>query len=270
MEDNTRKSFFLNAISHDLRTPLNAISLQTELAQAFLQHGELEAANEAIIDIRNNTKDVASLLGSLLEYARMELATETGEPESFDLRQFVEHLIKAFNLAALRKGLYIKACGQPLTIVANRLKLFRVLTNLIDNAIKFTDTGGVTISILPTSSAVAIIVEDTGPGISESFRKSLFQEFVQCNNIERDRSKGLGLGLAMTRKLVVQLAGDINVSSNDSGSRFIISLPIDITQGPDCRGQPVNQGGPATIIQIPGDMPIGSFDPCRGHTIAQG
>lgn len=255
LAENRRKNFFLNALSHDLRTPLNALSLQASVAQEFLARGDLPAVNEALSEIRENAQGVAELLCSLLEYARMELSTEC-KPMIFDLQSFIQQLCKGFHHSALRKGLFIHTDCPSLLITCDKIKLFRIISNLVDNAIKFTASGGVTISSTLDSGSsnvmVTISVRDTGIGIPESFRALLFTEFAQADNSERDRSKGFGLGLAITHKLVTQLDGIINVSSDDHGSCFAITIP-QIPTSAGCRGQSLHPESHPTTPEMPGN-----------------
>jgi signal transduction histidine kinase len=119
-----------------------------------------------------------------------------------------------------------------LTVFTDRLKLERVLNNLMGNAIKFTNTGSVRIEVQASHENVEIHVIDTGIGIAPEHMDRLFDEFFQVQNHERDRQKGFGLGLAISRRLVRQLHGDLRIQSTPGlGSCFTILLPDIVSTG---------------------------------------
>jgi two-component system capsular synthesis sensor histidine kinase RcsC len=137
-------------------------------------------------------------------------------------------LAQAKNLA-----LAAEAVVPPVRIKADRVKLTRVLSNLVANAIKFTETGGVTLTagVLP-EQAVVIRVHDTGVGIAAESRDRIFDEFAQLRNRGRDRTEGWGLGLAICRRLVEFMGGAITVESQpDRGSVFSVRLPASCVVG---------------------------------------
>ncbi|QOV89117.1 sensor histidine kinase [Humisphaera borealis] len=226
-EQSERKTFFLNAVSHDLRTPLNGLVLQASLAGVSAETGDHEGLKQALATMKASARTAGELLDSLLDYARMEMATETPHTDRVGLAQLIRQVCDANQPAAAAAKLTLRArCPEDLVLLTDRAKLERILGNLIGNALKFTPTGGVRVEVVSTKSAVEIHVIDTGIGITMTDRAKLFDEFFQVSNHERDRRKGFGLGLAIARRLARQLGGDITVdSAPGQGSRFSLALP---------------------------------------------
>ncbi|QDV35300.1 Sensor histidine kinase RcsC [Tautonia plasticadhaerens] len=230
--ESRRKSLFLNSISHDLRTPLNGLMLQAQLAEMELGDLPLSAEQvagqrEALTVIRSNAKAVAALLDRLLEYGRVEGGEESFHPIAFDLDDLVNGVVGRFRAVAGEKRLTLEVSSPPgLSVYTDATILERIVSNLVDNALKFTHAGGVRLDVERTGDSVAIHVADMGPGIAPEHLGRIFDDFFQVGNDERDRTKGFGLGLAITRRLARQLGGDVGVSSRvGSGSRFTVVLP---------------------------------------------
>jgi signal transduction histidine kinase len=226
-EESHRKTFFLNAVSHDLRTPLNGLVLQASLADMSAESGDREGMRQASADMKSSARTASELLDSLLEYARLDWISEPHHVSEFRLKDLVVESMELHRVTADGRGLWLKCnCTEDLVISTDRQKLQRVLSNLIANGLKFTTTGGVRVEVEHANSAVEIHVVDTGVGINAADRDRLFEEFFQVHNHERDRRKGFGLGLAIARRLARQLGGDIAVESTPAhGSRFTVALP---------------------------------------------
>lgn len=229
-EESRRKSFFLNAISHDLRTPLNGLMLQANLAEAGALADDRETLAAAVVEIKAAARATADLLDNFLEYARLDWAEERNHVEAVELAALLRDAASAQHAAAAAKGLFLKvAAPAGLVIDTDRVKLDRIVTNLLTNAVKFTQTGGVRVEVERDASAVQVHVIDTGVGIAPEHHARLFDEFYQVQNTERDRRKGFGLGLTIARRLARQLGGDVTVeSAPGSGSRFSIVLPASV------------------------------------------
>ena len=228
-EESRRKSFFLNALSHDLRTPLNGLILQANIAQISAQRDDSAALGAALAEIQASTRATAELLDGLLEYARLDGAPEgCGSVTTFDLGGFLGALAARFALDAAQKALTLKLepPRPPARVTVDRVKLERVLSNLLSNAIKFTDKGGIRVEAEVNGPDVEIHVLDTGVGVEPRLQERLFDEFFQVHNDERDPRKGFGLGLAIARRLARQMGGDVTVTSAAGrGSRFSVVLP---------------------------------------------
>ena len=226
-EESRRKSFFLNAISHDLRTPLNGLVLNADLAQLNIDDRDEAGTRAALEEIKAGAKLTADLLDGLLEYARLDGAEDRAVPADVDLDAVVADAVSAQVTAARAKGLPLTGPGPTGWVVrADRLKLERVLNNLLSNAVKFTAAGSVSVEVKATPTGVRLTVADTGAGIADEHRSRLFDEFYQVENHERDRRKGFGLGLAICRRLADQLGATLSVESRVGlGSRFAVDPP---------------------------------------------
>jgi signal transduction histidine kinase len=222
-----RKAFFLNAISHDLRTPLNGLALQSCLARASAEVGDSNTLAEALQQIETSVASTRELLDALLEAARDGEMTSQRGFSYFPLEPLLASAIGESQSAAAGKGLALSlAVPQGLHVRCDRVKLERIVLNLLDNAIKFTSEGSVKIEAQRQGRELLIHVIDTGVGIGTEHQAQLFEEFFQVGNPERDRRKGFGLGLSVARRLARQLGGDVSVESTPGrGSRFTVTLP---------------------------------------------
>lgn len=224
-EDAEKKRFFLNAISHDLRAPLNALVLQSEVLRTMVDT-EDSAISEALDVIQSNSEAAGEMLTRLLDFARLGLTSDNSDAEIVRLSAIIASTLKTFSAVAVDKGLYIKAIiPQECNVKVDRCKLERILANLIENAIKFTNVGGITITFQSEGTGVSIFVSDTGCGIAESDRDRMFGEFYQAGNRERDRKNGFGLGLAISRVLAEQISANVELfQSGPTGSTFVVRL----------------------------------------------
>lgn len=235
-----RRTFFLNAVGHDLRNPLNAVKLQSQVAQMQLKQGDVRGAQETINGLGLLVNGASDLLNDLLELGRLDWAEDPPQPELVELDTVVRGVMETHRVAAERKGLTLSAGGTPgLVVNTDRRRLTRALSNLVGNAVKYTETGGVRIEAGQNHQGIDLHVIDTGVGIPPHLHGRLFDEFFQVNNPERDRAKGFGFGLAIAKRLVEQVGGRIAVASQvGSGSRFTIHLPepAAVAPGPDAGG----------------------------------
>ena len=253
-----RKSFFLNALSHDLRTPLNGLILNANLAELSLGSNDHAKLSEALANIKAGTSAAAELIDTLLDYARLDASGEEPETSTFCLVQLVGDIIARFRPHAAVKKLDLRllhSAPERMNVTSDRRRLERIISNLLDNAIKFTSAGSIRVQIeaSQTGGAAEIQVIDTGSGIDPIIQEQLFDEFFQVHNHERDRSKGFGLGLAIARRLARQLGGDITVDSAvGRGSRFTLVLPgtvsLDsIAAGRDVDGSAIERSGSLSV-----------------------
>jgi signal transduction histidine kinase len=241
-----QKSFFLNALSHDLRAPLHNVLLNAQLIK-MSPPDHLDG--ESVDMIVENAIAAGDLVARLLDFAKVG-AQEHNTLETFSLAAAVQHIIRRFQPLAEQKGLDLRyevgahsprsgrTEGPPvLSILTDRQKVERILSNLVDNAIKYTPRGSVTLSLSATENHLAVRITDTGIGIPVANVPFLFDEFYQVNNYERDRSKGFGMGLAICRSLARQIGSDIRLASTSpQGSCFELLLK---NVGPDRGGRPI-------------------------------
>jgi signal transduction histidine kinase len=230
-EENQRRLVFLNAISHDLRTPLNGIALQTHVIEHALDSKDPAVLAAAVAEIRNASSLAAEVLDALLQYAHTDI--DETVLASVDLTTLLTQTADPFRAAAEEKGLaFTLSVPADLKIATDAVKLQRLFANLVDNAVKFTTLGSITIRAAPDASAdghpsLLIEVEDTGVGIPTEALPRLFEEFYQANNPSRDARLGLGLGLVIAKRLAHQLGGSLTCESTiGKGSTFLIRLPV--------------------------------------------
>lgn len=225
--ESRRKSAFLSALSHDIRTPLNGVSMTAQLANMQLKAGDNQGAVESLRDIGLQVQAATELLNSFLEMGRMDLTDQGIENTEINLDEFVESLKKDFDNVAKGKGLRLTvSCKADTVIYSDKTKLRRVIYNLVDNALKFTDSGHVSLTVDCRNDILHIEVSDSGRGMNTDDFENLFNEFYQGNNPARDRTKGFGLGLAIVRRVVAALNGKISVESRVGiGSRFTVTIP---------------------------------------------
>jgi signal transduction histidine kinase len=221
-----RKSFFLNAISHDLRTPLNGLMLQADLAELSVSSDDIESLRESLREIKACARTTADLLGSFLELGRIDWSDDPCRESRFLLSELIDQVVDRGRSVAQTKQLELKIKTHPdLYLRTDRLKLERILQNLVGNGIKFTEKGSITVAVDATGRDAILHVIDTGPGIPAEQLETIFEEFYQAYNCERDSTKGFGLGLAISRRLARQLRGEIVVESEPGrGSRFSVIL----------------------------------------------
>lgn len=224
----SRKSHFLNAVSHDLKTPLNGMLLQAELAELTLDANDIEGLRDALATIKRCARTTDDILNRFLEIGRLDWSQEPSQYSAVDLQELLDHVVSAARVRAEAKGLTIQAGSATSSVIeTDRTKLERILFNLVDNAIKFTQVGSVQLAAESGGSRIRIHVDDTGDGISDDCHELIFDEFVQLNNRERDSRKGFGLGLSIARRLARQMGGELEVTSEaGKGSRFTVILPV--------------------------------------------
>lgn len=217
------KSSLLNNMSHELRTPITSIIGYAELIieEPPSMHDEFAAR------IRRSGRRLSDTLRSVLEMAQIEAGTLEMEVRTVDVSEVAREVAGAHEPMAVDKGvtLTVEANGTP-QISTDRILCYRILTNLVHNAIKFTDAGEVVVRVETTPGGARYVVSDTGIGIGSSFLPHLFDAFKQ-ESVGRTRTHdGTGLGLAITRRMVDLLGGTIAVESvKGEGSRFTVDIP---------------------------------------------
>ena len=229
-EASVRKTRFLAAVSHDIRTPANAISLLAELVKRTASNpAMLPEVPSLAQELYSNAMSLVGLLSDVLDIARFDSGKVELLETEFSLAEMLEEEHRQLLPIARDKGIALSwsAPGEPIRLRTDRIKLSRVLGNLIGNAIKFTDNGAVRIEGAVTpGDGVQLRVIDTGVGIAPEFQRHIFDEFFQLRNPERDRNKGIGLGLTICTRLVEAMGARIEVQSIvGQGSTFTITLP---------------------------------------------
>jgi signal transduction histidine kinase/ActR/RegA family two-component response regulator len=217
------RSRFFAAASHDLRQPLHALSLFVAALKARNQQTE---AQTLIENIEASTAAMELLFNALLDISRLDAGTIEAHPVHFPLQKMLRDLEQQFGAVAAEKRLRLRFRPCDITLYSDPLLIERILVNLIANAIRYTDDGGVLVACRRRGHMVRLSVIDTGRGIPPDQRENVFHEFVQLHNPARDRSKGLGLGLAIVSRLTRLLGHRVDLRSRpDHGSMFSIDVP---------------------------------------------
>jgi signal transduction histidine kinase len=217
------KSRFLATASHDLRQPLHALSLFIDVLREAKSDRE-RAVLFPRIELSLNT--LRKLFDALLDVSRLDAKVVKPEISHFDVTELLESLAEEYRPAAGKKGLELKVQSRPVIVVSDRLLLERVLRNLVSNALRYTDNGGILLSTRPRGDRVLLQVWDTGLGIPGDSREKVFDEFQQLHVADRGRPRGLGLGLSLVRRLCRLLNHPLEFRSRvGSGSVFSISVP---------------------------------------------
>jgi two-component system, sensor histidine kinase len=209
------KSRFFAAVSHDLRQPVHAIGLYLDPLLKLAHSSHDEAAMRATEGIRQSWRALDGLLSQVLDLTRMDSGALQADVQSVELAPLVRGLVMQQSAAAERAGIRIVALvPEGRFAAADDLMLKRVLTNLIDNAIKFSPSGKpIVVSLRSAGDDWLVQVRDAGIGIAPDTQDKIFEEFVQLNNEARDRRRGLGLGLAICKRFALLMGGDISVRS---------------------------------------------------------
>jgi len=224
------KSDFLANMSHEIRTPLNIILGMAHL----LSETQLTTAQHQYLNSLSVTgKQLMEILNNILEFSRIEAGKVTFEPEPFSLQRIINQIEASALPLCLPKQLEFVVDHDPLLImerVGDSLKIFQILLNLINNAVKFTQTGSITLTITENSEQnenIILLVKDTGAGISRDQQKIIFDRFTQANDSLSQQHRGAGLGLAISQKLTEAMGGKLTVASRfGHGSTFSCSLPL--------------------------------------------
>ncbi|ACJ00219.1 ATP-binding protein [Rhodospirillum centenum] len=220
---NRAKSRFLAAASHDLRQPLNAISLLT--CNLRTRVGD-PGARELLDQIEGSLDAMIDLFESLMDISKLESGGVELDVRPVPLQPLLNRLQRDFAPAARAKGLRLGVVPTTLYGLSDPTLLERILRNLVANAVRYTDRGGVLVGVRRYGSHLRIDVVDTGPGIPAGCLDDIFEEFQQLGNAARERSSGHGLGLAIVRRAADLLQHPLDVRSRPGrGSRFSVVLP---------------------------------------------
>lgn len=224
---NTGKTRFLAAASHDMRQPLQSVSL---LADALQAEPQTPNAQRLLTSMREATASMGELMDELMDYSRIDSGLLQAEFRSFDLAPLLIRIEAEFAPLALQRGLRLHVRHRPVRVLSDARMVERILRNLVSNAVKYTHNGGVLVACRTRDKQVRLEVWDTGIGIPDDKQDDVFREFYQLGNPERDRRKGLGLGLAIVDGLARLLGQRLQLRSiPGKGSMFSVALPLDTT-----------------------------------------
>ena len=228
-EANRLKSQFLSNMSHELRTPLNSVNALSRVL--ISQAGErLSPEENGYLEIiERNGKHLLSLINDILDLSKIEAGRMDLHITRFSLTATIESVVENLLPLAREKGIAVETKlpeSIPL-IESDEAKVHQILENIIANAVKYTEKGGVCISVLQHRTHFEIKVEDTGIGISTKDLSTVFEEFRQADGTTTRKFEGTGLGLSIAHKAAQLLGGDVKVSSiTGQGSVFTVQIPI--------------------------------------------
>jgi signal transduction histidine kinase len=224
------KAEFLNQVSHELRTPLAVIIGYIECITDGL-YGEIEAKHQEILQVvAKQSTHLKNMIDQILIYSRLEAGKQPIRVEDLNLAKVLSDLKDTFEFLCRQKGLGLqwKIHRDSILVRSDATRLKEVISNLLQNAVKYTDHGSVTLRTgkLP-DNAIMIEVEDSGMGISETHLASIFEPFMQVHKTSTENSRGgIGLGLSIVKRHLEQIGGTISVKSElGKGSTFRIVLP---------------------------------------------
>lgn len=225
-EASQAKSRLLATVTHEIRTPLSGILGMSHL----LGQTELSAEQRNYLaDMQQSGHALVQLVEDLIDFSSLSAGRFQLHPSRQDLRLVIENVVELLSRRAHEKGIEIGAtvaASVPGLMVFDAARLRQVLFNVIGNAVKFTETGGVLVSADIVEGAVRIRIDDSGPGMSADEVERVFEEFEQAGNALQ-RAKGTGLGLAISRRILEAFGGSLTASSTaGKGSRFEVRFPI--------------------------------------------
>jgi signal transduction histidine kinase/CheY-like chemotaxis protein len=231
---NRAKSAFLANMSHEIRTPMNGV---VGMADILLEMPLSDEQRLYIQTIRNSGEALLGIINDVLDYSKIEAQRLTLYPAAFDLEHTIQEVLTLLSPSAQEKGIALSLdydLFMPTHLVGDAGRIRQVLTNLIGNAVKFTQGGSVTVRVVgrpggPGLRHVTVSIEDTGIGIPPEMRRHIFGEFNQVENEMNRRFDGTGLGLAITKSLIELMSGDIWVDSEvGRGSCFSFRLKLPV------------------------------------------
>ena len=232
---NRAKSEFLANMSHEIRTPMNGV---VGMASLLLDTPLTAKQREMAQVIVSSGDGLLKIINDILDFSRLEAGKLRMTSEPFDLRSVIEDVASLLNLRVQEKGLELLVRYQPdlgEKFIGDAGRLRQVVTNLLGNAVKFTDEGHVSVAVsgrrMGETASVVIAVSDTGCGIPKEKLAAVFEKFEQVDNSAARRFDGAGLGLAISRRIVEAMGGTISLESElDAGSTFSVALSLRVDE----------------------------------------
>ncbi|MDQ8185739.1 two-component regulator propeller domain-containing protein [Pelagicoccus sp. SDUM812002] len=235
-ESDRLKSSFLANLSHEIRTPLNAVvGFSTLLKETDPDENEIEEYVSLIIE---NSDSLLRLIDDILDYSLIEANQIKTEDSEFGWDEFINRVYASHSVLPRQEGVALVCendlSGQGYTMVSDSQRLRQVLDNLLTNASKFTSSGKIILGARVEGSLLCIYVKDTGKGIQPEFQKAIFDQFYKLKEDDVQARRGVGLGLAISKRLVDLLGGELAVKSEyGKGSKFSVRFPLSALRNPD-------------------------------------
>ncbi len=225
------QKFFSSTVSHELRTPLSSIKMAIDIITSGTAGDLTERQRDFLERAKNNVDRLNRLINDILDLSKIESGKYKLKREKGNINSLIEETVEIYRPTAERKGLYLKAGldkNLP-SVMFDSDKMNQVLSNLVSNAVKFTDSGGIEISSKNNGDGnyIEACVKDTGCGIKEEDLPKLFRKFQQLGSPAERKTGGTGLGLAICKEIISRHGGKIHVESvYGEGSRFCFILPV--------------------------------------------
>jgi PAS domain S-box-containing protein len=250
------KSEFLANMSHEIRTPMNAILGYAKI----LLEGDLAEKQRRQLEIINRSgENLLVIINDVLDFSKIEANKLELVAEPFSITDLIQHLKKLFSIRAMEKSLFLKVhidSSLPACVFGDQSRLQQILINIMGNAIKFTQEGGVTITVSYDARAnLHLSVKDTGIGISKAYQNLIFEPFTQADGSSTREFGGTGLGLAIAYKLLRLMGGELNlVSEKGLGSNFMLTVPL--PQCTDTGWLPMEESIKSSLDAEPGRIAV--------------
>lgn len=221
-EANRAKSRFLAAASHDLRQPLHSLTLLLDHA---VRSNEEPRMAQTLRQAARSADSLHELFTGLLDLSRLDAGSLVPEPKPVALGRVLARIDNDYRPLAAGKGLAFECADSKAWVLSDAVMLDRILRNLLDNAVKYTDSGRIAVQVDESGDELRVTVRDSGVGIEAADRERVFEEYYQARNPARDRARGIGLGLAIVKRLCDLLGHRIDVQSETGrGSAFAVTL----------------------------------------------
>jgi PAS domain S-box-containing protein len=254
---NAAKSDFLSNMSHEVRTPMNGLTVMSDL----LLLTTLNAEQMSYVKVIKDSSDtLVNLISDILDYTDLESGTNKSKLSQINLLEMIDEIILKMNPLAVDKGLKLIVETEdniPLLVISDKDSITKIFTNLINNAIKFTNNGQVSIKVSHIAqendfAKFTFVIEDTGIGIAEEHIEAIFEAFNQIDNSDKRKYGGTGLGLTIVKKLVELLAGNLTITSKlGVGSIFKIELNMQVDKASVTKFEQYTQPKEASVIPQP-------------------
>ena len=253
---NLAKSTFLAAASHDLRQPVHALGLFVGALRGLAMAKD---AAPLIDQIESSVNAMDGLFSALLDVSRLDAGVVAVDRRAVAIQSILARVCGDCAPGTEAKGVRLDCVGCSAVVDSDPVLLERIVRNLVSNAVRYTDRGRVLVGCRRAGGALVVQVWDTGVGIPAAERERIFQEYYQIGNPERDRAKGLGLGLAIVRRLAALLGAELTLRSEPGkGSCFAIAVPL--APGPASPSEPAERLTPASpgrlIVVVDDETPI--------------